>query len=98
MLRTFQLARLDYNIATYKHVMSCWRNELWAQKSVIRSKVIKGTLVHLNKIAPVEENKAKVLSRPLLVLNNNYSDYSLDFCVLSNGVISRSLGKPTSGY
>ena len=32
------------------------------------------------------------------MLNNNYSDYSLDFCVLSNSVISRSLGKPTSGY
>ena len=98
MLRTFQLARLDYNIATYKHVMSCWRNELLTQKGVIRSKVVKGNLVHHNNIAPVEENKAKVLSRPLLVLNNNYSDYSLDFCVLSNGVISRSLGKPTSGY
>ena len=32
------------------------------------------------------------------MLNNNYSDNSLDFCVLSNSVISRSLGKPTSGY
>ena len=32
------------------------------------------------------------------MLNNNYSDYSLDFGVLSNSVISRSLGKPTSGY
>ena len=78
--------------------MSCWRNELLTQKGVIRSKVVKGTLVHHNNIAPVEENKAKVLSRPLVVLNNNYSDYSLDFCGLSNGVISRSLGKPTSGY
>ena len=96
MLRTFQLARLDYNIATYKHVMPCWRNELLTQKGVIRSKVIKGTFTIT--ILPVEERKAKVLSRPLLVLNNNYSDYSLDFCVLSNGVIIRSLGKPTSGY
>ena len=51
MLRTFQLARLDYNIATYKHVMPCWRNELLTQKGVIRSKVIKGTLVHYNNIA-----------------------------------------------
>ena len=51
MLRTLQLARLDYNIATYKHVMPCWRNELLTQKSVIRSKVIKGTLVHHNNIA-----------------------------------------------
>ena len=46
---------------------------------------------------PVEENKAKVLSRPLLVLNNNYSDYNLDFCVFSNGVISRSLTHPRLG-
>ena len=31
------------------------------------------------------------------MLNNNYSDYSLVFCVRSSSVISRSLGKPTSG-
>ena len=58
MLRTFQSARLDYNIATrYKHVMSCWRNELLTQKGVIRGKVIKGTSVHHNNIAVVEEKK-----------------------------------------
>ena len=57
MLKTFQSARLDYNIATrYKHVMSCWRNELLTQKGDIRSKVIKGTSVHHNNIAAVEEN------------------------------------------
>ena len=58
MLRTFQSARLDYNIATpYKHVMSCWRNELLSQKGVIRSKVIKGTSVYHNNIAAVKEKK-----------------------------------------
>ena len=56
MLKTFQSAGLDYNIATRnKHVMSCWRNELWTQKGDIRSKVIKGTSVHHNNIAAVEE-------------------------------------------
>ena len=60
MLRTFQLPRLDYNIATrYKtcHVTFTWRNELLTQKGVIRSKVIKGTSVHHNNIAAVEEKK-----------------------------------------
>ena len=35
----------------------CWRNELLTQKGVIRSKVIKGTSVHHNNIAAVEEKK-----------------------------------------
>ena len=56
----FQLAMLDYNIATRnKHVMSCWRNELLTQKGVIRSEVFKGTSVHHNNIAEVEEKKLK---------------------------------------
>ena len=58
MLRTFQSARLDYNIATrYKHVMSCWRNELLTQKGDVRGKVMKGNSVHHNNIAAVEEKK-----------------------------------------
>ena len=62
MLRTFQSARLDYNIATrYKHVMSCWRNELLTQKGVIRSKVIKGTLAHHNNIAALKEKKSLII-------------------------------------
>ena len=57
----FQLAWLDYKIATYKHVMPCSRNELLTLKGVIRSKVIKGTLVHHNYIASKRKKSQSIV-------------------------------------
>ena len=67
--------------------MSCWRNELLTQKGDIRSKVIKGTSVHHNNIAGVEEKEL-----------NYCSDYSLDFAFFQVvSWLADHLGNPRLG-